>query len=71
VLTSRLLASNHLGPMVFASFSNGLAREPVYGRSLSYETSIAPSVYPAVAAAVGAAHRLLRPHVMLQISSPA
>ena len=53
----RLLAYNHLGPRVYATFANGMAYEYLPGKSLDYGLAVDKNVYPLVAHQVGRLHR--------------
>ena len=53
----RLYAHHHLGPRVYASFSNGIAYEYIPGRQLDYKIGVDKNVYPLVAQKVGQMHR--------------
>ena len=55
----RLFAHLHLGPRVYATFSNGIAYEYVAGQALNYALAVDKNVYPIIAQKIGQMHRTM------------
>ena len=63
LMTMRLMASRGFSPRLLATFANGHAHESAAGVRLHYDLCIDPTVYPAVAQAVGGMHRQMNDQV--------
>ena len=56
----RLFAYLHIGPRLFAIFSNGIAYEPAPGTPLDFKLAVDVNIYPIIAHKIGHMHRVLR-----------
>lgn len=66
----RLFAHLHLGPRVYATFSNGIAYEYVAGQALNYALAVDKNVYPIIAQKIGQMHRAMSSYAASDVLHP-